>query len=76
MSTWYVPRLKLTIQFQTELSNELQKIREDAELLPAMFRTEAAGRTKVLAAKDKAEEDAREALALKGKMMKEIDDLR
>ena len=41
-----------------------------------MFRQEAADRDRIRGAKDKAEEEAREALASKGKMLKEIDDLR
>ena len=76
MSQWYVPRLEKTIKFQKELSDELQHIREDAELLPSMFRQEAADRDRIRGAKDKAEEDAREALANKGRLLKEIDDLR
>ena len=76
MSTWYVPRLKQTIAFQKELSDELQHIREDAELLPSMFRQEAADRDRIRGAKDKAEEEAKDALSNKGKLLKEIDDLR
>ena len=41
-----------------------------------MFRQEAADRDRIRGAKDKAEEEAREALANKGKLLKEIDDLR
>ena len=41
-----------------------------------MFRQEAADRDKIRGAKNKAEEEAKEALANKGKLLKEIDDLR
>lgn len=75
MSTFYVPRLKQTIAFQKELSDELTKIREDAELLPQMFRSEAADRDRIRGEKDTAIREAEEALANRGKLIKQIDDL-
>ena len=41
-----------------------------------MFRAEAADRDKIRAAEKKARDEARDALANKGKLLKEIDDLR
>ena len=41
-----------------------------------MFRSEAADRDRIRGAKDRAEEEARQALANKGRLLKEIDDLR
>ena len=37
----YVPKLKETKKYQKELYSELERIRNDAELLPWMFRAEA-----------------------------------
>ena len=40
-TTQYLPKLKDTIKFQKEMQQNLQKISNDAELLPWMFRAEA-----------------------------------
>lgn len=37
----YIPKLKETKKFQKEIFGELERIRNDAELLPWMFRAEA-----------------------------------
>lgn len=41
-----LPLLKETKQFQKEVTKEVERIRLDAELLPQMFRNEAAYREK------------------------------
>lgn len=41
LKTWYIPRLTETRKYQKELTDELVKIKQDAELLPSMFRAEA-----------------------------------
>jgi cell shape-determining protein MreC len=38
---YYIPRIKETRKFHNEIYDELEKIRQDAELLPSMFRAEA-----------------------------------
>ena len=75
MSTWYVPKLKQTVNFQKELFDELQKIREDAELLPQMFRAEAADRDRIRSEMMTAKDEAKEALAYKKRMQNQISDL-
>ena len=42
----YIPKLKETKKFQKEIYSELERIRNDAELLPWMFRAEAVQRKK------------------------------
>ena len=37
----YLPKLKETKKYQKEIYTELERIRNDAELLPWMFRAEA-----------------------------------
>ena len=50
----YVPKLKETKKYQKELYSELERIRNDAELLPWMFRAEAVQRKKYKHDKDEA----------------------
>ena len=50
----YIPKLKETKNFQKEIYHELERIRNDAELLPWMFRAEAVQRKKYKHDKDEA----------------------
>lgn len=59
---WYNPRLKETQKFQKEIFEELEKIRQDAELLPSMFRAEAQFRIECKREKDEAVEKMTSAL--------------
>ena len=52
----YIPKLKETKKFQNELY-ELCKIKDDAELLPGMFRAEALFRIECKKEKDSAVAD-------------------
>ena len=51
---WYYPKLKDTRKYQKEIYDELEKIRQDAELLPSMFRAEVAFRKTCSSQKDEA----------------------
>ena len=51
---YYIPKLKDTRKFQKEVFDELEKIRQDAELLPSMFRAEAIFRQECKAEKEDA----------------------
>ena len=53
----YIPKLKETKKFQNELYDELCKIKDDAELLPGMFRAEALFRIECKKEKDSAVAD-------------------
>lgn len=50
----YLPKLKETKIYQKEIYGELERIRNDAELLPWMFRAEAVQRRKYKYEKDNA----------------------
>lgn len=50
----YIPKLRETKKFQKEIYGELERIRNDAELLPWMFRAEAVQRKKYKHDKDDA----------------------
>lgn len=52
----YLPKIKETKKFQQELYDELEQIRNDAELLPSMFRAEAVFRLECKKEKDEAVE--------------------
>lgn len=54
----YMPRLKTTREHVEELAVELEKIREDASLLPSMFQAEAADKKKINSEKDVAVRNA------------------
>lgn len=41
LKSWFVPKLEEAKKVQKEVLNELKYIRQDAALLPAMFRQEA-----------------------------------
>lgn len=48
--------MKETRKYQKDLANELEKIKQDAELLPSMFRAEAVFRNQCKKEKDEAED--------------------
>jgi len=51
---FYLPRLRDTRKYQKELSDNIEQISQDAELLPSMFRAEAAFRIECRQEKDEA----------------------
>ena len=51
---FYLPKLKDTRNFQKNIHDELERIKCDAELLPAMFRAEAVFRKECKKEKDEA----------------------
>ena len=51
---FYLPKLKDTRSFQKNIHDELERIKCDAELLPAMFRAEAVFRKECKKEKDDA----------------------
>jgi len=55
LKTWYIPKIKETRKYQKEIAEELERIRQDAELLPSMFREEAVFRNQCKRDKDDAE---------------------
>jgi hypothetical protein len=52
--SFYMPRLRDTKKYQKELSDNIEQISQDAELLPSMFRAEAAFRIECKTQKDEA----------------------
>lgn len=46
LENWLKPKLNEVKRFQKELAEEVNRIRQDAELLPSMFRAEAQFRNK------------------------------
>ena len=73
---WYHPRLKETRRYQKELADALEKIKQDAELLPDMFRAEAKYRKENKKDKDDAVARMTGALKQHHKLVAERDDLR
>ena len=51
---FYLPKLKDTKKYQRELAENIEQISSDAELLPSMFRAEAAFRIECKNQKDEA----------------------
>lgn len=76
LKTWYIPRLKETRKYQKDLAEELEKIKQDAELLPSMFRAEALFRHQCKQEKDQAEDVMKDAVRKYQALLKERDDLR
>lgn len=72
----YMPKIKETMKYQKELYDELEKIRQDADLLPSMFRAEAKFRKEANLEKDEALEKMNSALKQHNKLVKERDDLK
>jgi hypothetical protein len=76
LKQWYFPKLKKTKEYQKEIAAELDMIRNDAELLPQMFRHEAVFRTKCKQDKENAEDQRDQALKQFEKLKKEKEDLK
>ena len=72
----YLPKIKETKKFQNELYDELEKIRQDAELLPTMFRAEALFRIECKKEKDDAVDKMTNAMKQHNKLVSERDDLK
>mmetsp|Transcript_1825 Transcript_1825/g.2450 ORF Transcript_1825/g.2450 Transcript_1825/m.2450 type:complete len:146 (-) Transcript_1825:265-702(-) len=68
--------MKETRKFQKEIYDELDKIRQDAELLPSMFRAEAVFRKQCKQEKDDAVEKMSFAMKQHNKLVSERDDLK
>ena len=73
---FYIPKMKETRKFQKEVYNELEKIRQDAELLPSMFRAEAVFRKECKKEKDEAVDKMAVAMKQHNKLVNERDDLK
>lgn len=76
MVNQFQPKLESAIAYQKSISEAFVKIKEDTELLPRIFRAEAADRNKVKAQQKQAEKEAQEALAIRNALQKEINDLK
>jgi len=72
---FYVPKLKDTRTYQKSLHDELERIKCDAELLPAMFRAEAVFRKECKKEKDDAVGRMSVAMKQHNKLVSERDDL-
>ena len=72
---YYEPKLRSTIEYQKTLQDGLVQIKEDTELLPKIFRAEAADRKNIKEAQLKAEKEAQEARAMRKTLEARIDDL-
>ena len=73
--TWHIPKLKETIKFQKDLSDALEKIKIDAELLPEMFRAEARYRKDNEAKKNEAIREKDKAMKQHNKLVAQVKDL-
>jgi chromosome segregation ATPase len=76
LENWLQPKLKETKRYQKELGVELNKIRQDAELLPSMFRAEAQFRNQCKKDKEEAEIKMHEAIKTAEKLELEKKDLK
>lgn len=72
---WWIPKLKDTRAKQKEIYEELEKIRQDASLLPSMFRAEAVFRKEMKNEKDAALNEKDGAMKQHNKLCKKVDDL-
>ena len=70
------PKLQQAIDHQKYLYENFNRIKQDTELLPMIFRAEAAVRTKALNAQQQAEEAAKEALGKMEKKKRKIENLK
>lgn len=75
LEDWLKPKLNETKRYQKELAAEVNKIRQDAELLPSMFRAEAQFRNKCKKDKEEAEIKMKEAVDKFEKLALEKKDL-
>ena len=73
---FYLPKLKDTRNFQKNIHDELERIKCDAEFLPAMFRAEAVFRKECKKEKDEAVSQMTMAMKQHNKLVNERDDLR
>lgn len=73
---WYQPRLKETQKYQKDLSEALEKIKQDANLLPDMFRAEAKYRKENKKEKDAAIDEMKNYKKQHNKLVSERDDLK
>lgn len=69
------PKLQQAIEHQKSLFTNYNQIKEDTELLPMIFRAEAAVRTQALEAQAKAEIDAKEAVDKMQTLLQKISNL-
>ena len=69
------PRLQQAMEHQKVIFNDFNQIKEDTQLLPMIFRAEAAVRTKALDAQKEAENEKKEAVAKMGALQQKIDNL-
>jgi len=76
LENWLKPKLKETKKYQKELAAELVKIRQDAELLPSMFRAEAQFRNQCKKDKEEAEIKMIDATKTAEKLILEKKDLK
>lgn len=76
LENWLKPKLKETKKYQRELAAELNRIRQDAELLPSMFRAEAQFRNQCKKDKEEAEKKMTEAVKIAEKLELEKKDLK
>ena len=63
------------MEHQKVIFNDFNQIKEDTQLLPMIFRAEAAVRTKALEAQKEAENEKKEAVARMGSLQQKIDNL-
>jgi len=71
-----LPRLKDTKKYQKELAENIDQISSDAELLPSMFRAEAAFRIECKNQKDEALQKMKTFEKQHNKLVSERDDLK
>ena len=63
------------MEHQKVIFNDFNQIKEDTQLLPMIFRAEAAVRTKALEAQKEAENEKKDAVARMGSLQQKIDNL-
>lgn len=76
LDNFYIPKIKETRAFQKNLYDELERIKIDAALLPAMFRAEAVFRKECKKEKDDAVGQMSMAMKQHNKLVNERDDLK
>lgn len=73
---WYLPKLRETKKYQKEIYSELERLKNDAELLPWMFRAEAVQRKKYKLEKTEAIDKMSKYQKEHFKLVNERDDLK
>ena len=76
LENYYVPKLQDTIKYQKTLAENIDQISSDAELLPSMFRAEAAFRIECKNQKDEALQKMKTFEKQHNKLVSERDDLK